>query len=187
MSSTTTDRVIIGKFGRPHGVRGEVRFFAYNPDSGLVQPGTTLFVDERPLVVEGIRMGDRFHILELRGVSCREDAEILTNHEAWVPRAELPEPGPDEFYLVDIIGFDVVGRERASDEPAVVGRLQAFMDSPSVDIMIVTGPRIRGRLLVPMVDETVEAIDHETRAIRLHPFEAWYPEGETALLPEADG
>lgn len=181
-----TDRVIIGKFGRPHGVHGEVRFFAYNPDSDFIEPGTVVRIEDRELKVETVRYGDRFHILELHGVEGREQAEALTNLEAWVSRDELPEPDPDEFYLVDIIGFEVVGRERESEEPAVIGRLDNFMDSASADVMIVTGPRIRGRLLIPLLDDTVETIDHDAQQVRLHPFERWFPEGETALQAEEE-
>lgn len=180
-----TDRVVVGKFGRPHGVTGEVRFWLYNPDSDLVEPGVKLRTDKAVLEVASARPGDRFLILTLEGVQGREAAAALTNAEVWIPRDELPEPDPDEFYLVDIIGFDVEGCTVEGAEPSIVGKVDGFLDSSTVDIMIVTGPRLKKRLLIPMIDVALETIDHEAHIVRLAPFDRWFPEDE-AIFAEPE-
>lgn len=177
----SSDHIILGKFGRPHGVRGEVRFWPYNPDTELIQEGAQLVVDDEIVTIESMKQGDRFVILQLDGVQGREEADLLKNKEAWVPRDALPELDDDEFYLADVIGFDVVGRESAADEPTVIGKLDGFMDSTTVEVMIITGPRIKRRALVPMHDAALERIDHESGIVYLHPFDTWMPEGERVL------
>lgn len=176
--------IILGKFGRPHGVRGEIRFFPYNPDTELIEPGLRVIAGDEPCVFDTVRPHDRCLIVSIAGCEGRDDIERFKNREVSVPRDALPDLDDDEVYLADLIGYDVVGRERADEEPLVLGTLQGFLDSTAVDVMIVTGPRIRKRLLVPMTDHALERIDYDAGVVVLHPFEAWMPEGETVLLAE---
>lgn len=176
-----TDNVVIGKFGRPHGVHGEVRLFLYNPDSELFDlRDLVLFADGiGALPLESLRPADKFAIARLTGVDSREDAERLRNREVFVPRAALPEPDPDEFYLVDVIGFDVRAPQTTGAEAALLGKVKGWLDIGPNDIMAVTGPDIRGRLLVPHVDHIVDRFDFETRCVHLHPLDTWMaPDGD---------
>lgn len=157
-----------------------MRFWAYNPDTEAIYPGATLVVGDDRVVVESVG-GDKFLILELEGYTSREQADALKNREAGVAREDLPPIDEDEFYLVDVIGFDVVGRQTEKDEPETLGKLTGFLDSTSVDVFIVQGPRIHKRLLVPMTDDALVDIDHDEGIVTLHPFDAWMPEGETPL------
>lgn len=168
--------IVIGKFGRPHGVRGEVRFFPDNPDSELIVPELELIIRGATpdrVIVRSVRRADKFLIVTLDGVDGREQAERLRNKEALVPRAILPEPDPDEFYLVDLIGFEVWGPRTQGAEPRLLGHVKGWLDVGTTDMMAVTGPDISGRLLVPHLDHVVETIDFETRQVHLFPLELW--------------
>lgn len=175
------DDVVIGKFGRPHGVKGEVRFFLYNPDSELLQPDLELSLQGSSVAtvtVATVRRADKFAILTLVGFQGREAAERVRNAEASVPRATLPEPDPDEFYLVDAVGFELLAAKTAGAEPTTLGTLKGWLDIGPTDIMAVTGPDIRGRMLIPYADHTVDRIDFDEGRIYLHPLDTWAPGDE---------
>jgi 16S rRNA processing protein RimM len=180
-----SETITIGKFGRPHGVRGEIRFFAYNPDSALLTDGTELHLEDGSVVeIENIRSAARFEIVKLHGVDDRDDAEAFRNQEAGVLRDAFPEPDPDEFYLVDLIGFEVYGRRAPEDELDVVGKVDGFLEGTSTEVMAVTGPRLRGRLLVPMIDDALEEIDLENERVVLQPFDDWAVPDEPIFAEE---
>ena len=170
-----SDHVVIGKFGRPHGVGGEVRFFAYNPETTLVSPKRVLQLDGPigSVVVESVRAADKFFIVRLVGVDDREGADRLRNPEASVPRNELPAANDDEFYLVDVVGFDVWAAPTAGAPATKLGCVKGWLDIGPTDIMAVTGPDIRGRMLVPHIEQVVERVDFDERQVLLLPLDTW--------------
>jgi 16S rRNA processing protein RimM len=102
------DRILVGRFGAPHGVGGEVRLqsftriphaiAAYKPL--LDASGTRQFsiVNLRPLK-------DTVFVARIAGVADRASAGALTNATLYVPRESLPNAGEEEFYLADLIGL----------------------------------------------------------------------------------
>lgn len=171
-----SDKVVIGKFGRPHGVQGEVRYFPYNPDSDLIVADLELFVSSGSYVVSSVRSADKFLIVSLDGVRGREAAAALRNEEVWVPRDVLPDLDDEEFYLADVVGFEVWAPATEGAELHLVGRLKDWLDVAATDIMAVTGPNIRGRMLVPYIDHVVEEIDFDAERVVLHPLDTWTPD-----------
>jgi 16S rRNA processing protein RimM len=101
--------------GRPHGVRGLVRVTSYADD--LMAYGPLSDEKGRRFVLrwrsEGIaELAELVNDAEMK-VADRSVAERLTNTRLYVGRAQLPEPGVDEFYLADLMGLtalDSVGR-----------------------------------------------------------------------------
>lgn len=179
-----TDFVILGKFGRPHGVKGEVRLFLYNAASDLELAGLTLRTEDDSLraKIESVRAADKFLITRIAGISSRSEAERLTNVEVGVSRAELPELADDEFYLVDVIGFDVLCAPTTGADAEAIGKVSAFLDGTTTDVMSVEGPPLRRRLLVPFLDHIIAGIDFEQGQILLAPFDEWAPEDDVLDL-----
>jgi 16S rRNA processing protein RimM len=110
--------VAVGKVGRLHGVRGEVRV---DPMGGLprgLSGYTRLYLgwtvggepprDLRPLDVERHRTLGRFLVVKFSGVDDPEKAKTLVHQTLYVEREELPPLGEDEYYHADLIGCRVV-------------------------------------------------------------------------------
>ena len=116
-SRNTCCFVELGKIGRPHGVRGDVRLFLHNPDSELIYSLDRLLLFSESSVnneagaaysIRGVKDGVRFLILSLENVSSREQARQLNGMVAKIPREMLPELDDGEFYVADLIGLNVV-------------------------------------------------------------------------------
>ncbi|MGB0647500.1 MAG: hypothetical protein ACPGQS_10020, partial [Bradymonadia bacterium] len=83
MSGKTDTSVEFGKFGRAQGLRGEVRFWAHNPESPLLAKGQRALVGRSPLTVEvmtinRIRRDAKGILLGFVGCDDRNSAEALT-------------------------------------------------------------------------------------------------------------
>jgi 16S rRNA processing protein RimM len=105
-----TDTVVVGRIGRPHGVRGEVTVEVRTDDPDLrFAPGAVLRtdpVDRGPLTVAGRRWHREVLLLTIEGVESREAAEELRNTELHVPVADLPAlEDPDVFYDHQLVGL----------------------------------------------------------------------------------
>ena len=106
------DRLILmGVFGAPQGVRGEVRvksltgepnaIGAYGPLTDRSRARAFVFDSLRPLK-------DDMLVARIAGVSTREAAEALKGVEIFARRDQLPPPSEDEFYYDDLVGLEAV-------------------------------------------------------------------------------
>ncbi len=102
-----TKRILLGRIGAPHGLKGEVvvQSFAAEPlDLKAYGPLT----DEngvKQVHIKSLRVAGKGLIARLKDVEDRTAAEALRGTELYVERARLKKPKPDEFYLADLIGL----------------------------------------------------------------------------------
>jgi 16S rRNA processing protein RimM len=154
------DFVLLGEFGRAHGLRGEVRVKSYTADPlaiGTYGPLTTengrqfTFVDLRRAA------GDQPDLLVARveGVSTREAAETLNRLGLHVTRERLRTADEeDEFLLADLVGL------RAQDEAGqALGIVTAVPNFGGGDLLEVALPGTRRTVLVPFTKAFVPEID----------------------------
>ena len=153
----STDTVVVGRIGRPHGVRGEVTVEVRTDDPDLrFVPGAVLRTDpaERgPITIAGVHWHSGTLLLRLEGVDSREAAEAVRNTELVVPVAELPEiEDPDSYYDHQLIGLTV----RMPDD-AVLGEITAILHEAQ-DLLVVR--RVEGgEVLIPFVSAIVPTVD----------------------------
>jgi 16S rRNA processing protein RimM len=171
------DRILVGRFGVPHGVRGELRLTAYTGVPGAIAAYKPLF-DE-----SGTR---RFSILSLRsikhnmfvakiaGVDDRASAGALTNAKLFVSRASLPDVGGEEFYLADLIGLAAMNE---AGEP--FGSVVNVLNFGGGDILEVACPDRCETLLLPFRKEIFPRVDIEAGRLTVVP-----PAGIEAKPPE---
>jgi 16S rRNA processing protein RimM len=122
----------VGKIGRPHGLKGEVRLQVYNPDSEIWHSGQKLraWLPGKPAVL--VQLASYRDILPmptaaLTGVTDRDVAAKLTHAVLAVNQEELPDTDEDEFYLHELIGAQVL--DDATRKP--VGVVRALLETPS--------------------------------------------------------
>ncbi|MDJ0762852.1 MAG: ribosome maturation factor RimM [Myxococcota bacterium] len=156
VSSDCTNRFVeIGVIGKPHGIRGEVNIFVYNPESDLTAYKDLLFVkagdDIHPIACLDCRPSPRGYRVVFGGISTREDAARLKGAVICVRRDALPRLLPDEFYVADLIGLEVM------DGDALLGRVVSSREQGGVEVITVESETVQ--VTVPLVDEFVEKID----------------------------
>jgi len=101
-------RLAVGRVARAHGVRGRILVAPYNADSTAVQTVKRLWIEGREFEVARAERVNLGYLVALRGIDDRDAAGALRGKEVEVDRDELPAPGEDEVYAIDLIGFEVV-------------------------------------------------------------------------------
>jgi 16S rRNA processing protein RimM len=157
-----TDTVVVGRIGRPHGVRGLVTVEVRTDDPDLrFAAGAVLVTDppERgPLTVVDKRWHSGTLLLQLARpdgavVGTREDVDTLRNTLLLVPLADLPEiEEPDSFYDHQLVGLGV----RLPDD-SELGTVTAVRHEAQ-DLLVIRRPDAP-EVLVPFVSALVPTVD----------------------------
>ncbi|HLU72014.1 MAG TPA: ribosome maturation factor RimM [Nonomuraea sp.] len=162
-------QLVVGRIGRPHGVRGEVTVEVRTDDPELrFAVGNTLATDppERgPLVVEGRRRHKDMLLLTLAGVTDRDQAEELRGTMIVIDSSEIePSDDPDEFHDHQLIGLTVetVGGETVGEVEDVLHHGQ--------DLLVVRRAG-RDEALIPFVKALVPVVDLEGGRLVVDPPE----------------
>lgn len=150
-------QLVVGRIGRPHGVRGEVAVEVRtdDPDERFA-PGSVLRTDpaERgPLTVARVRRHADRLLITFDGINDRDAADDLRGTYLVIDSAELPAlADPDEFHDHELLGLAVLTADGARvgvvDDVTHLGQ----------DILVVR--RDDGaEALVPFVREIVPEVD----------------------------
>ncbi len=151
--------VALGRVGRPHGIRGEMRVLPYNAQSSLLIEQKTLHIGGKTYDVESAHVSGDMVLLALRGIGTREAAETLKGAEVAVPRAELPALGDAELYLTDLVGCVCWEGE------VELGRVVSVVTYPASTCFVIESEG--GRREVPAVPPYFAAIDVAEKRIEL--------------------
>ena len=160
---------MVGRIGRPHGVRGEatVEVRTDDPD-GRFRPGVVLRTDPAdrgPLTITGARWHRDVLLLAFAGYDSREEIEALRDTLLEVPVADLPAlQDPDTYYDHQLVGLAV----RLVDGTPL-GEVAAVRHE-GAELLVVrrTGG---GELLVPFVRAMVPTVDVDGGVVVIDPPE----------------
>ena len=159
--------VLVGRFGAPQGVRGEVRLQSYTAEPRAIAAYAPLTdaAGAKEFALERLRplKGDML-VAKLKGAVTREHAEALGGVEIFARRDRLPEPNADEFYWDDLVGLDVVTADGAR-----IGRVAALANYGAGDIVEIARESGGDSLLLPFTRKVVPTIDFEASRIVVEP------------------
>jgi len=135
------DRLLLmGRFGRPHGIRGDVKVVPETDDPQRFAGLRRVFVGPTAeAAVERAVGGVRFQypkgrvvvLLSLDGAAAPEDAEALRNLNLYAHEADLPALAEGEVFLHDLAGLDVWAVDDEGepvDHPAIPGLFNDYED-----------------------------------------------------------
>jgi 16S rRNA processing protein RimM len=161
-------RILVGIFGAPHGVRGEVRLKSFTGDPMAIADYPRL-ADEsgaRPFKITAARpVKDDMLIVRVDGVGDRTAAEKLTNVSLSIAREDLPPPDEDEFYNADLIGLRAETRDGAA-----LGVIAAVLNFGAGDILDVR-PDAGENILLPFTKKVVPVVDIAGERVIVEPPE----------------
>jgi 16S rRNA processing protein RimM len=143
MASPPDDRLVVGRIGRAHGLRGEVavRFSSNRPERAA--PGAVLYTDARELVIATARPHQDRLLIRFEGVDDRTAAEALQGRELSAERLSGDDAAlaDDELWIHELVGAAVVDKAGIAR-----GRVVAVEANPAHDLLV-----LDGGALVPMV------------------------------------
>ncbi|XRQ03802.1 ribosome maturation factor RimM [Actinomadura welshii] len=151
-----SEPLVVGRIGRPHGIRGEVAIDVRTdePDSRFAA-GTKVLTDPAdtgPLTIERARRHSGRLLVRFAGIGDRDAAEALRGTWLVVDPGDItPSADPDDFHDQELIGLAVVTTD--GDD---VGEVADILHHAQ-DLLVVRGSA--GEHLVPFVAAIVPEVD----------------------------
>jgi 16S rRNA processing protein RimM len=159
------DLVVVGRVGRPQGIKGEVTVEVRtdSPEERFA-PGSVLLTESGTLTVEAARDHSGKLVVLFEGVADRNAAESLRGTVLRVDARTLPElDDEDEYYDTQLVGL------RASlQDGTAVGTVAEVLHLPHGDVLVVAREGAP-ELLVPFVRAMVPVVDLPQGVVVLDP------------------
>lgn len=156
MNGDSANKLLMGRIGAAHGIKGEVRIQSFTEDPlSLVDYGP-MSTNKPGLTIRILSARTTTNVLvaRLEGVNDRNAAEKLNGVELYVDRALLPDPDDeDDFYHADLLGL----RVQLSDGTSL-GTVSAIPNFGAGDILEVRDERTGDTFLYPFTKAVVPEI-----------------------------
>ena len=157
-----SDWVIIGRFGRTHGIKGNIIVHSFTDPVENIEHYTPwyAYINKQWQPVKAVRIViNTKHILaQIDGYETVEQVAALTNVDIAIKREKLLPLSDGEYYWHELVGMQVVNL--AHEE---LGQVESIMPTGSNDVLVVQGEK---RHLIPyLLGQFVVAINAEHKQI----------------------
>jgi 16S rRNA processing protein RimM len=157
------DCYLVGQVLKPHGIHGEVKVYfdvddieAYeDKESIYIRTGSKL----TPFLIRTFRIiSPNQAVVKFQNVDTRNDAELLSGMETYLPLSELPPLKEGQFYYHDIIGYQIVDLQLGP-----LGKISKVLEMPGNDLIEMA---FKGKqVLIPINDAIVKKADSSTQTV----------------------
>lgn len=156
MVELALERVVVGKFGRPQGIKGLVRVISFTEPRENILRYSDWSIQLRGVWHDVKHIHDDItpqHLLtRIEGYTTREQVAELTNATIAVPKKALPSLKPGEFYWHQLVGMQVL-----HEQGQVLGTVESIFATGSNDVLVVVGEK--KRLIPYLLDDVIQKID----------------------------
>ena len=159
--SSTDRKIILGKLGKPHGLKGFLYLHYYGENPNSLLDYVEVFIDESSIgrIDKVINLKNRVTVY-ISGIDNRNKAESLRDKDIYVNEKQLPQLDNGEFYHYQLEGLSVV-----NNEGEILGCIDSVMGTGANDVLVVK-PSEKSlddleRLIPYLKDDVVESINIE--------------------------
>ena len=168
MKAVEMTDVFVGRFVKPFGIRGELKFCptvdfwedVLRSKRIILRRDTSGGVAERTIAFERSRPHGNCYVVRINGIDDRNEAEELVGGELFLDVDDMDVELPER-----ILPFQVVGSTVKTEEGKVLGEVTSVVFSAAHDVYEVEGEN--GTFLVPAVSEFIVSIDEGNRVVTI--------------------
>lgn len=154
----------VGVISSTHGVRGEVKVYPTTDDVERFKKLKKVILDDgtTELEIQGVKFFKNMVILKFKGYDSINDIEKFKGKDLLITRDQAVKLGPDENFIVDLIGLSVVTED---GEP--FGTLTDVISTGANDVYEVKTTEGK-EVLLPAIKECILKVDLDAGVITVH-------------------
>lgn len=163
------DYIVVGRFGRPRGLSGEIFLqpLTDNPDRLVVSGQFWVEAEEqyREIKFSAVNDFSGKTAVRIQGVNDSKEARTYTNRYVYIRGDDLRQPDDGSFFYFDLIDCRVVDQSGAN-----LGIVADVEEYPANDLLVIKDDK-DGLFRLPMVTAFVLKVDLEKNEITINPPE----------------
>ncbi len=153
----------VGVISSTHGVKGEVKVYPTTDDSGRFNDLKKVLLDtgreQMELEIQGVKFFKNMVILKFKGYDSINDIEKYKGKDLLITRDQAVELGPDENFIVDLIGLSVI-----TEDGEEFGALTDVIKTGANDVYEVKTKEGK-EVLLPAIKDCVLKVDLENGTV----------------------
>ena len=160
------DLLRVGVITSTHGIRGEVKVFPTTDDPKRFKKLKKCIITGKrenvEVEVSSVKFFKQYVILKFKEFDNINDVEQYVKRDLMVTRENAVECAPGEYFICDLIGFDVI-----TDEGNVIGKLTDVLETGANNVYEVTAQNGK-TILIPVIEQCILEHDMEKRMVKVH-------------------
>lgn len=159
-------RLRVGVIASAHGLRGEVKVYPTTDDMMRFKQLKTVILDlgERTMIlnIEGVKFFKKMVILKFREFNDIHEIDKYKGKDLLIERGQAVELLPNENFITDLIGLEVV-----TDEGEVFGTCKDVILTGANDVYVIAGKDGK-EYLFPAIPQCVLDVSLEKQTMTVH-------------------
>ena len=160
------DFLRVGVISSTHGVRGEVKVFPTTDDPTRFKKLKEVILDtgreKKTLKIEQVKFFKNQVILKFKGFNNIDEIMPYKGKDLLIKREQAVKLGPDENFIVDLIGLKVI-----TDEGESFGVMKDVLQTGANDVYVIEGNDGK-EYLFPAIKQCILKVDLEAGEMTVH-------------------
>lgn len=152
-SSQSEDRIIIGKIGDSHGIRGFFRVHILTDFPERFRHMTKVTAGNGTYRIEALREDNKSLLMKFENIDTPEEVKLLKGKLLTIPKSEAAPLEEGEYYI-----FDIIGLSAYDTEGNLLGEVKNVLRTGSNDVYEVSDDAGK-EILIPALKKVVKNID----------------------------
>ncbi len=161
------DLLRVGVITSTHGIRGEVKVFPTTDDVNRYKKLKKVILDTGKehidLEIQSVKFFKQFVIVKFKGIDNINDIEKYTKCELFVTRDNAVKLAPNENFICDLVGCNVV----VDTDNSVLGVIKDVLITGANDVYVVEDDK-KNEILLPVTKECVLDVDIDKKEVLVH-------------------
>ena len=161
-----TQYLEIGQIVNTFGIKGMVKVKPFSDDITRFDKLEKVYIKQKNVnkiyEIEEVKYHKNMVLLKLKGIENPEEADLLRNSYLLVDREEEEPLEEGTYYIVDMLGLDVL-----DDEGNLLGKLEDIFNTGSNDIYVVKD-ELGKQILLPAIEDVIKNVDMENKKLIVH-------------------
>ena len=99
--------------------------------------------------------------IQFEGISTEDAANELLGTKIYLPLSFLPTLSGKKFYFNEVVGFQVMDREKG-----IICVIKVVLERPPQPVFVIQNQETE--ILIPAIDQFIDSIDREQKIVYLH-------------------
>ena len=150
--------VPIGKFGKTHGLNGEIKLISFCHPAENIQNFKNFFINHEKVQITFKAQNSNNILVKINEINSINEVKEFVNKEISVPREDFPETNDSSIYWNDLIGCSVKDLNEKD-----LGKVMKIENHGASDLLFIQGSN--EEIIIPIEDNFFKKFDNENKLI----------------------